>query len=340
MKRKIFALGIVFILALSLMACKSNSKEPDKIKIGVALDTGGVNDGSFNESAWLGAKQAGEDFDVDCVYMECDNCAEYSPNLHTLIDEGCDLIVVIGYAQLDVLEQIVKMHPEQKFATVDFSLSTECPNVKEIMFCQEQSGYLVGYVAGLTTETDTVGFEIGTTTNIMNKFGYGYLAGVNDSNENAKVLQCNANSFTNTATGKNDATGMISRGADVIFAAAGSVGLGVFDSCAESGIKAIGVDVDQHALAEGTIITSAMKRVDVAVYDSIRELVEGKFSSGTTYYDVASGGVGIAPTTKYLEPDVLKKVKEVEEEMIAGKIVVPDNKKDFEEKYGDIYILD
>ena len=341
MKRKVLSVLLTFVLLISVVGCSQEQKEEDeKIKIGLSFDGSGVNDGGFNEMAYDGAKRAAKELGVDVIYLVADTCADYSPNMHALIDEGCDVVIAIGYSESPAVQKMVEYYPDVMFVTVDDALPDDYENVKGILFKQEQAAYLVGYIAGKVTKTDIVGFELGMSSNVMNRFGYGYLAGVIDANKDAQILQCNANSFTNSAIGKNDATLMISSGADVIFHAAGPVGLGVFDACAESGIKAIGVDTDQHALAEGTVITSAMKRVDNAVYDTIFQYVKGTLSPGVEYYDVEKKGLDIAPTTKYLEPDVLEEIDEVKKKIIAGEIVVPATKEEFEDMYGDIYILD
>ena len=137
---------------------------------------------------------------------------------------------------------------EQKFAIIDDSTCSDLDNVTCLMFEQAQASYLVGYVAGLTTESNTVGFVLGMSTDTMNQFGYGYLAGVLDANPEATILQQNANSFSDTATGKSMATAEITGGADIIFHAAGATGLGVIEACTENGIWAIGVDTDQSSI--------------------------------------------------------------------------------------------
>jgi basic membrane protein A len=178
------------------------------------------------------------------------------------------------------------------------------------------------------------------STDTMNQFGYGYLAGAIDANPKVKVLQTNANSFSDTAAGKTAANNMVAQGADVIFHAAGGTGLGVIDACQEAGIWAIGVDSDQSSIAPKTILTSAMKRVDNAVYDAAKLGAEGTYKGGVVTYTLADSGVDIAPTTDNISADVLTKVNDVKAKIISGEIAVPKTKADFEAKYGDVYTLD
>ena len=273
-------------------------------------------------------------------YLESKTDADYTPNIESFMDEDCDLIICVGYMLADAMRSAAEENPDQKFAIIDDSSCSDLDNVTCLMFRQEQASYLVGYVAGLVTETNTVGFVLGMANDTMNQFGYGYLAGVKDANPDATILQQNANSFSDSATGKSMANQEITNGADVIFHAAGATGLGVIEACQEAKIKAIGVDSDQSSIAPDTVITSAMKRVDNAVYETTEELIQDKLESGIHEYDLAHGGVDIAPTTDLLSDDVIAAVDDVKEKIISGEVVVPKTKEEFEEKYGDIYELD
>ncbi len=310
------------------------------IKIGIVTDTGGVNDGSFNESAWAGAQKAAEELGVTANYLESHADSDYKPNIESFIDEDYDLIICIGYQLADALREEAEANPEVNFAIVDDSTNADLENVTCLMFEQSQASYLVGYVAGLTTESNTIGFVLGMSTETMNEFGYGYLAGAIDANADVKVLQTNANSFSDTAAGKTAANNMVAEGADVIFHAAGGTGLGVIDACKEAGIWAIGVDQDQSSVAPETIITSAMKRVDNAVYDVASAVVDGTLEAGVKTYSLEDAGVDIAPTTDNLSADVITAVEDVKKQIIDGTVVVPKTKDDFEAKYGDVYELD
>ena len=338
-------LSASMVLAMAAPAfAESATEAPDldgsDFSVGLVTDVGGVNDGSFNQSAWEGLQKAGEDFGVTVNYLESKTDADYTPNIESFMDEDCDLIICVGYMLADAMRSAAEENPDQKFAIIDDSSCSDLDNVTCLMFRQEQASYLVGYVAGLVTETNTVGFVLGMANDTMNQFGYGYLAGVKDANPDATILQQNANSFSDSATGKSMANQEITNGADVIFHAAGATGLGVIEACQEAKIKAIGGDSDQSSIAPDTVITSAMKRVDNAVYETTEELIQDKLESGIHEYDLAHGGVDIAPTTDLLSDDVIAAVDDVKEKIISGEVVVPKTKEEFEEKYGDIYELD
>lgn len=357
MKKKILALVMAAACAFTMVACGGGSASTSggssdsgstggsdaaaggDYKIGLITDVGGVNDGSFNQSAWEGLQKAATDFGVEVNYLESKTDSDYAPNIETFIDEEYDLIISVGFMLADATKAAAEANPDVPFAIIDDS-SIDLPNVTNLMFKQAQASYLVGYVAGLMTESNTIGFELGMQNPTMDQFGYGYLAGAIDANPDVKVLQYNANSFSDSAKGKTDANSFITNGADIIFHAAGATGLGVIEACKEAGIYAIGVDSDQSPVAPNTVITSAMKRVDNAVYDAVEALLGGNLQAGIKEYDLSIGGVDIAPTTDLLSDEVLSAVEDVKAKIIAGDVVVPETKDDFEASYGDAYELD
>ncbi|WP_337642859.1 BMP family ABC transporter substrate-binding protein, partial [Anthropogastromicrobium sp.] len=269
-------------------------------KIGMVTDVGGVNDGSFNQSAWEGLQRAAENFGCEVKYIESKGDADFVPNIESFLDEDYDLIICTGYVMADAVRDAAELNPDQKFAIVDDASNADLDNVTCMMFEQEQASYLVGLAAGYTTESNVVGFVVGQANETMNSFGYGYCAGVLDANPDATILQYNANSFGDASAGKTAVNTMVTKGADVVFHAAGGTGLGVIDGCKENGIWAIGVDSDQSPLAPETILTSALKRVDNACYDATKKAILGTLEGGVATYDLAAGGVDIAPTTDNL----------------------------------------
>ena len=346
MKKQIFVtLAAAALLAQNLVPAFAEETTAEAIdgsgiKVGMVTDVGGVNDGSFNQSAWEGMQRAEEDFGVEVAYLESKTDADYSVNIENFIDEDYDLIIITGYMLADALKEAAEMYPDQKFVIIDDSSNADFENVTCMMFEQAQASYLVGLVAGMVTETNTVGFVLGMENATMNQFGYGYLAGVLDANPDATILQQNANAFGDPAGGKSIANKMITDGADVIFHAAGGTGLGVIDGCKDAGKWAIGVDSDQSVIAPETVLTSAMKRVDNGVYNSIKDFITGDLENGVVKYDLEMGGVDIAPTTDNLTDEVIEAVEAAKQDIIDGKIEVPITQYQFEQKYGNVYELD
>lgn len=315
------------------------AKDASDLKIGLVTDVGGVNDGSFNQTAWEGMERAGKDFGVTVNYLESSTDADYAPNLETFADEEYDMIISIGYMLADATRNAAEQNPDIKFAIVD-DATIDLPNVTCLMFRAEQASYLAGYVAGKTTKTNNIGYVAGMANETMNQFGYGYCAGALDAKPDVKIQQFNANSFGDAATGKTMANTAITNGADVIFHAAAATGLGVIEACHEAGVYAIGVDSDQSSIAPNTVLTSAMKRVDNAVYNAVEELIDGTLEGGIQSFDLAAGGVDIAPSQDLIAPEVIDAVNEVKEKIVSGEIEVPADKESFEAKYGDVYQLD
>ncbi|RDU24877.1 BMP family lipoprotein [Anaerosacchariphilus polymeriproducens] len=348
MKKRLLSYILVLTMVLIMTACGSDKEKETtstnttgkSVKVGLVTDVGGVNDGSFNQSSLEGLQRAGKELGIQVNYLESKTDADYKPNIQTFLEDDYDLIICIGKWLEDATREAAEDNPKKKFAIIDDMSMADMPNVTSIMFEQSQSAYLAGIAAGKMTKTNTVGFVIGRTNEIMNQFGYGYFSGVLDANSNAKILQINANSFTDTAAGKSAAVNMVTNGADIIFQAAGATGLGVIEGCKESNIWAIGVDSDQSSLAPKNILTSAMKRVDNACYDIAKCCQEGTIKSGVITYDLKNQGVDIAPTKTNLTDDVVKAIEETKQKIKSGEITVPKTKKEFEKKYGDIYELD
>ncbi len=315
------ALALCMIFAMAVTA----SADDAKVKIGMVTDVGGVNDKSFNQLAWEGLQAlAAEDSSFEVNYLESKTDADYQTNINTFIDEGYDLIITVGYMLADATREAAEDNPDQLFAIVDDSSCADLENVACLMFAQEQCSYLVGLVAGSVTQSKTVGYVQGMVSEPMNLFGIGYIAGVLEVCPDATVLQYNANNFGDIAGGNTAAKDMITKGADVIYHAAGGTGNGVMNACDEAGIYGIGVDKDQRVeLGLECIITSAMKRVDVACQDISKAVKDGAFEGGVHLYDLSNDGVGIAPTTDAVPAEVLEKVEAAKAAIIAGEKTVP-----------------
>lgn len=335
--KKILALILALAMVFTLAAC-GGDKDPEPtatpetegsetattIKVGMVTDVGGINDQSFNQSAWAGLEAlAAENEGIEVQYLESATDADYSANIQTFVDDEYDLIICVGYMLADATREAAEANPDQKFAIIDDATNADLENVACLMFSQEQASYLVGVVAGMMTETNNVGYVQGMVSPNMNLFGIGYVSGVKSVNPDATIQQYNANSFADSAAGAAAATDMVTKGADVIYHAAGGTGAGVISACADNGIYAIGVDSDQAYLAPETVITSAMKRVDIASQDISLAVLNGEFTGGVHQYSLENGGVDIAPTQDLLTEEVIAAVAEAKEKILSGEIVVP-----------------
>lgn len=346
MTKKFLALMTAATLLLALVSCGGNKKADTEevaekvLKVGLVTDVGGVEDQSFNQSAWEGLQRAAKDFGVEVQYLSSSTDADYAPNLETFVDEGFDLIISVGFLLADATRAAAEANPDVKFAIIDDATCADLNNVACLTFKVEQATYLVGYVAGKMTKKNNVGFVLGMAGDAMHPFGYGYFAGALDANPGISLQMANANNFGDPATGSSLTTNFVTNGADVVFHAAGATGTGVISECQAKGIMAIGVDSDQSYLAPETVITSAMKRVDNAVYSTVEAVVNGTYSGGLSSFDIHNGGVDIAPTQTLLSEEVIAAVKEVKGKLVNGDIVVPGTKSEFDAIYGDVYTLD
>lgn len=329
--KKILSVLLVILFIFNLCYCeRSNAINNDKqkiIKIGMVTDLGGINDQAFNQMSWEGLKNLEKKrADVKVSFLESKSESDYYPNMELFLDNDYDLIFCVGFGQVETVKEVAKENPKSHFVIVDEG-SIDMPNVADLVFAQEQSSFLVGVVAAMMTKTNKIGYVQGALANNMNKFGVGYIAGAKYINENIKVLQYNANSFSDPSIGSAAVTGMIAQNADVIFQAAGATGAGVISACQENHIYAIGADCDQSYLAPNTVITSALKKVDKVVEHTAEAFCNGKFIPGINYFDLKNNGVDIA-YTKLLPQNVIDKVNEVKEEIKSGKIIVPSNSKE------------
>ncbi len=323
---------VLLCIAVLIVAGCTQAKKETAVKVAMVTDVGGVNDQSFNQSAWEGLQRAEKEIDIKASYLESTQDADYKPNMETLFDAGNELIWGIGFKMADVLSELATMNTEQKYAGIDCFFEAPTPNLVGVLFREQEPSYLVGYIAGKMTKTNKVGFVGGMDFFVIHKFHYGFLAGVKEGNPDCEVLVQYADSFTDAAKGKAIANQMYKNGADIIFHAAGGVGDGVIEAAKEQNKYAIGVDKDQNSLAPDNVITSAMKRVDNAIYNLTKTLVEGTFPGGTNVvYGLKEGGVGIAPTSyKHVSAEILEEVKGLEAKIIAGEIVPPTSSEEWE----------
>lgn len=310
----------------------NNTNNNGEYSIAMITDVAGVNDHSFNQSAWEGLQKAEKDLGVKVKYLESKQDADYSTNVETLIDEEVDLIVGVGSKLAPTIEQASKDYPDQKFVIVDETYEKIPSNVETVLFNAEQSAYLVGLIAGKMTKTNDIGFIGGMDISVINTFKYGYMAGVKTANSKCKLQSQYANSFTDQAKGKAIANQMISNGTDIIFIAGGDVGTGAIEAIKEANKYAIGVDRDQSDLAPNNVLTSAIKRVDIGVYETVKSFIECKFEGGSsTTYGLEQGAVGIPDTTSKLVPqDVLDYVNEEIKKLESGEVVAPKDKAEYD----------
>ncbi len=313
-------------------------------KVAMVTDVGGVNDQSFNQSAWEGLQKAKEDFKADVKYLESAQEANYVPNIDKLTDEKPDLIWGIGFMMADAIANAAKQNPEQKYAIIDYAYDETPSNLTGVVFRAEEPSFLVGYLAAKTTKTDKIGFVGGIKGVVIDQFEYGYRAGAayasKEMGKNVEVLVQYANSFSDDAAGKAIATSMYTNGADIVFHAAGNVGKGVIEAAKESNKFVIGVDRDQSDLAPDNVISSSMKFVGQAMYIVSKELKDGQDIGGKTLsFGIKEGAAGIpdnASTKKLVDPKVYEDTLSVQKLVVDGTVTPPNNEETFNTYVGSL----
>ncbi|WP_426451391.1 BMP family lipoprotein [Paenibacillus sp. S-38] len=308
----------------------AGGKKAEGFKVGMVTDIGGVNDKSFNQSAWEGLKKVEADTGASVKYLQSKSDADFIPNLNQYVKDKYNLTWGIGFLMGDAVKTVATQNPDAKLAIIDNVV--EAPNVESVTFAEHEGAYLVGVVAGLTTKTNNIGFVGGLDIPVIKRFEAGFREGVKAVNPNAKLTINYTGAFDKPDLGKAAAATIFNDGADIVFHAAGATGNGVFNEAKDrvkSGKKVwvIGVDKDQSLeFGDDVTLTSMIKRVDQAVIRVTTDLVDGKFQGGKQVtLGLKDDGVGLPETSKKnVSADVLKKVEEYKAKIVSGEIKVPE----------------
>lgn len=321
---KHFLAGLLAATVLTATAASAADFQP-----AILYDLGGKFDKSFNEGAYNGAEKFKEETGIEYREFEIVNDAQREQALRRFARDGASPIVSVGFSQAAALEAVAKEYPDTQFAIIDSVV--DLPNVRSILFKEEEGSYLVGILAAMKAEDGQVGFVGGMDIPLISKFSCGYKGGVKSVSEDATVYE---NMTGSTGAAWNDpvrggelAKAQIDKGADVIFHAAGGTGIGVLQAAADAGKYGIGVDSNQNALFPGHVLTSMVKRVDTAVYDAFTAAKDGKWESGVVTLGLKEDGVGytVDESNEDLITDEMKAAAEqAKADIIAGKVEVHD----------------
>ena len=341
--RKPLILAAALLLAhVALLAIRPRGAERpptgEGLDVGIVFDVGGRGDKSFNDGAFLGGERAERELGARVHFIEPGEGSDREAGLRLLAAEGMDVVIGVGFIFTDDLTALAKEYPNTHFAGVDYALATDDkgnvvpppPNLAALKFREEQGSFLVGALAALVGKSKRVGFVGGMDIPLIHKFEAGYTAGVKrvcpDCTVVAQYAGVTPEAFRNPGRGKELALAQYQSGANVIFHASGSTGLGVFEAARQTGKLAIGVDADQYAEAPGHILTSMVKGVDASVYDVIRRVRDGTFRGGVYQFGLAEQGVGYVydANNRGLIPDSVRtRIESLRDDIIAGRIDVP-----------------
>lgn len=316
---------VLALLAFFALAAFSSAPVGAESRVAVIFSIGGLGDESFNDLAYEGMIQARDELGVNFVFVEPEDIAEFEEHQRAFADLGFGLVICVGFLQEAALDEVARDYPDTKFAIVDSVV--DLPNVASLLFKEQEGSFLVGMMAALMTETNRVGFVGGMQVPVIGKFQSGYEQGVAFANPDVEVLISYAGSFGDPGRGKELAVSQHNRGADIIFHAAGASGIGVIDAAEENNFFAIGVDADQDHIAPGYVLTSMLKRVNVAVFNVIYDYVNGQFTAGINEFGIAEDGVGMSELrfTRDLIPDeVIAAIEEAKQKIADGELLVTD----------------
>ena len=295
----------------------------------VVFDMGGKFDKSFNEAAYTGAERFKKDTGIAYREFEVTSEAQREQALRNMARRGAPIVVGVGFSQASGMEKVAKEFTNVKFTIVDAVV--DLPNVQSVVFREHEGSFLVGMAAAMASKTGKIGFVGGMDIPLIRKFALGYEEGARYVNPKIEVFQ---NMTGTTPAAWNDPTrggelarSQFDRGADVVYAAAGATGLGVLQAAKDKGRLAIGVDSNQNHIQPGTVLTSMVKRVDLAVYEAFKTAKEGTWKPGVRVLGVAEGGVGYS-LDQYnrglITPEMERRLAQARADIVAGKIKVTD----------------
>ena len=336
LRRTVLAAG-----ALAAVTCFLPARAPlpagrgplARYRIGLVFDVGGRGDKSFNDAAWEGISRAARELGVTTEILEPSGAEDREAAMRLFAARGFDLVIGVGFIFSTDVNVVATAFPRTRFACIDYAPRPDGAmpeNVAGLVFREEEGSFLVGAVAGLISKTGHVGFVGGMDIPLIHKFEAGYRAGVHEVCPSCTVHVAYAGTtpeaFRDPVKGKALAIGEITAGADVLYHASGTTGHGVFEAAHDMGVKAIGVDSDQYDEMPGTVVTSMIKRGDVAVFDTIAAVTRGEFRGGLRSFGLAEQGVGYldeGPHAAGVRPEVKARVAELAARIVRGEIKVP-----------------
>jgi basic membrane protein A len=325
------------VLALGVVACGGDGGEEggapagqtetqgqEPIQVGLVTDIGGLNDRGFNSLANQGLEQAKSELGAEGRVLESKSDADYIPNLSELGEQGFDLIISVGFLMTDATAKAAPEFPETNFAIVDSAFDPPIENAQGLLFKEQETGCLVGVVGALMSKTGTISTVGGQKIPPVDRFIAGYQACAKEAKPGIKLMNAYSQDFVDQAKCKEIALDQIAKGSDVVFQVAGGCGLGALDAAKEKNVWGIGVDADQAFLGPH-ILTSALKRVNVAVFKTIEAVQNGEFQGGgVSVFGLKEDGVGLGKTSPDVPQSVLDKTDEFKQRIIDGELTLPE----------------
>ncbi|MGB0410602.1 MAG: BMP family lipoprotein [Pikeienuella sp.] len=299
------------------------------VKPAVVYDMGGKFDKSFNEGVYTGVKKFTDETGIEVMEFEVTSETQREQALRRFAQRGATIVLGVGFAQADAIAKVAAEFPDTKFSIIDVTW-LDAPNIRQYGFKEEEGSYLVGVAAAMASKTGKVGFVGGMDIPLIRHFACGYVQGVKATNPDAEIFQnmtgSTPSAWNDPAKGAELAQSQIDRGADVVYHAAGGTGVGVIRAAADAGKLAIGVDSNQNGMAPGSVLTSMLKRVDVAAYETFKDAAaDGEFETGVRVLGAAEGGVDWAQdenNAELVSPEMAAAIEEAKAKIVSGEIKV------------------
>ena len=317
------------LIAAAAVVVSSAAMAAD-MKPAVIYDMGGKFDKSFNEGVYNGVKKFTDETGIEVMEFEVTNETQREQAMRRMAERGATIVLGVGFAQADAIAKVAAEFPDTKFSIIDVSW-LDAPNLRQYAFKEHEGSYIVGVAAAKASKTGKVGFVGGMDIGLIRRFACGYVGGVKSINANAEVYQnmtgTTPSAWNDPGKGAELTQSQIDRGADVIYHAAGGTGTGVIQAAADAGKLAIGVDSNQNGMAPGSVLTSMLKRVDVAANETFMDSKNGNFSSGVRVLGLAEGGVDWAldeNNASLVTADMKDAVAAARADIVSGKVVVHD----------------
>ena len=322
----VVAAVIIFNLDMEV----ADKEETVSLKPAVVFDMGGKFDKSFNEGVWNGVKKFTEETGIEVMEFEVTNETQREQAMRRMVDKGATIVLGVGFAQADAISKVAADNPDVQFSIIDVGW-LDAPNLRQYVFKEHEGSFLVGVAAAKASQTGKVGFVGGQDIGLISRFACGYVGGVKSILPNAEVYENMTGStpaaWNDPARGAELTRSQIDRGADVVYHAAGGTGVGVIQAAADAGKLAIGVDSNQNGLAPGSVLTSMLKRVDVAAYETFMDAKNNAFTSGVQVLGIAEGGVDWAlddNNKSLITADIKSAIENAKDGILSGDIVVHD----------------
>lgn len=321
-------LKYIKILGVAVIAAVAGVAQAADFKPAVIFDMGGKFDKSFNEGVWNGVQRFTKETGIEVMEFEVTNEAQRKQAMERMVQRGATILLGVGFAQADAMNEVASTNPDKQFSIIDV-FWLDLPNLRQYSFKEHEGSYLVGVAAAMKSQTGTIGFVGGMDIPLIRKFACGYVQGAKAANPDITVLQnmtgTTPSAWNDPVKGGELTQGQIDRGADVIYQAAGGTGIGVIQAASDAGKLAIGVDSNQNHLASGSVLTSMVKRVDIAAYQTFMDAYSNKFSAGIQSLGLAEGGVDWAVDEHnkgLVEGDIEAAVAAAREAIVSGAVKV------------------